>query len=94
MTEGPLSDTVAQEDTPDARVILVGKPDCHLCDDARRVISAVCDDLGVSWGERSILDDPELADEFWDQIPVTLIDGSIHNIYRVDESRLRAKLMG
>lgn len=79
-------------ETADPRVVLVGKPDCHLCDDARGIISAVCDELGVTWGELSILDDPELADEFWDQIPVTLIDGRIHNIYRVDEARLRSKL--
>ena len=80
--------------TADPRVVLVGKPDCHLCDDARGIVSTVCDELGVSWGELSILDDPELADEFWDQIPVTLIDGKIHNIYRVDAQRLRAKLSG
>ena len=54
----------------------------------------MCDEMGVSWGEQSILDDPELADEFWDQIPVTLIDGKIHNIDRVDVTRLRSKLVG
>jgi hypothetical protein len=74
------------------RVLLIGKPDCHLCSDARSIISSVCDELGVTWGEVSILDDPELADEYWDQIPVTLLDGKIHDIYRVDPVRLRAKL--
>jgi hypothetical protein len=73
-------------------VTLIGKPDCHLCDDARALIAQVCSDLGVSWAELSILDDPELADEFWDQIPVTMIDGRVHDIYRVDPVRLRAKL--
>ena len=81
-------------DSADPRVILVGKPDCHLCDDARRIIATVCDEIGISWGEQSILDAPELADEFWDQIPVTLIDGKIHNIYRVDATRLRSTLVG
>ncbi|MGB3675978.1 MAG: glutaredoxin family protein [Candidatus Nanopelagicales bacterium] len=71
---------------------LIGKPDCHLCDDARAVISQVCDELSVEWTELSILDDPELADEFWDRIPVTLIDDQVHDIYRVDPVRLRAKL--
>lgn len=73
-------------------VTLIGKPDCHLCDDARAVISQVCDELSVEWTELSILDDPELADEFWDRIPVTLIDDQVHDIYRVDPVRLRAKL--
>lgn len=71
---------------------MIGKPDCHLCDDARAVISQVCDELSVEWTELSILDDPELADEFWDRIPVTLIDDQVHDIYRVDPVRLRAKL--
>lgn len=76
----------------DVRVTLIGKPDCHLCDDARAVIEQVCGELDVRWEEVSILDDPELADEFWDKIPVTLIDGQVHDIYRVDGARLRAKL--
>ncbi len=75
-----------------ARVTLVGKPDCHLCDDARAVIAQVCSELAVEWNEVSILDDPELADEFWDRIPVTLIDDEVHDIYRVDPVRLRTKL--
>jgi hypothetical protein len=56
------------------------------------VIAAVCAELGVGWQEVSILDDPELADEFWDRIPVTLIDDKVHNIYRVDADRLRNAL--
>lgn len=73
-------------------VTLIGKPECHLCDDAREVIRAVCTDLSIEWNELSILDDPELADEFWDRIPVTLINDEVHDIYRVNEARLRAKL--
>lgn len=49
-------------------------------------------DLGVSWAERSILDDPELSAEYSEQIPVTLVDGTQHDYWRVDESRLRAAL--
>lgn len=79
-------------DSPAPRVTLVGKPDCHLCDDARAVISQVCAELAIEWNELSILDDPELADEFWDRIPVTLIDDEVHDIYRVDPARLRSKL--
>ena len=80
------------QESPTIRVTLIGKPDCHLCADARAVIEQVCGDLGVGWREVSILDDPELADEYWDQIPVTLIDDKVHDIYRVDPARLRTKL--
>jgi hypothetical protein len=73
-------------------VTLVGKPDCHLCDAARAVVARVAEDLGVRWEERSILDDPDLHDRYWEQIPVTLIDGEQHDFWRVDEARLRAAL--
>ena len=75
-----------------ARVRLVGKPGCHLCDDARVVISRVCAELDVSWDEVSILDDPVLADRYWEQIPVTLVDGQVHATWHVDPGRLRAAL--
>jgi glutaredoxin-like protein DUF836 len=39
-----------------------------------------------------IADDPELAEEYWEQIPVTLVDGRQHDYWRVDERRLRAAL--
>ncbi len=74
------------------RITLVGKPDCHLCEDARRVIEAVCAETGESFEELSILDDPELADLYWEQIPVTLVDGVQHDFWRVDPARLRAAL--
>ena len=75
-----------------ARVTLVGKPDCHLCADARAVIEAVCAETGESYVELSILDDPDLADRYWEQIPVTLVDGVQHDFWRVDATRLRAAL--
>ena len=77
---------------PAVRVTLVGKPNCHLCDDVREVVQRVCDDLGVGWEERSVLDDPDLLDQYWEQIPVILVDGRKHDFWRVDEARLRAAL--
>ena len=77
-----------------ARVTLVGKPDCHLCDEARAVVAAVCAETGEAYVELSILDDPELADQYWEQIPVTLVDGAQHDFWHVDEARLRAALTG
>jgi hypothetical protein len=74
------------------RITLVGKPDCHLCEDARAVIAAVCAETGEEFVELSIFDDPELADLYWEQIPVTLVDGTQHDFWRVDPVRLRAAL--
>lgn len=75
-----------------ARVQLVGKPGCHLCDEARVVVARVCDELGVEFDELSILDDPRLADMYWEQIPVTIVDGRVLDIWHVDAGRLQAAL--
>ena len=74
------------------RVTLIGKPGCHLCDDARRVISEVTADVGESFVELSVLEDPELLARYAEEIPVTLVDGRQHDYWRVDGARLRAAL--
>lgn len=76
------------------RITLLGKPGCHLCDDARVVIERVAADLGVGWEEVDITTDPELQATWWEQIPVTLVDGVQHDFWRVDEARLRRALTG
>ena len=77
-----------------ARITLIGKPGCHLCDEARAVVARVADDLGVGWTELDITTDGELAEQYWEQIPVTLVDGRRHDFWHVDEARLRAALRG
>jgi hypothetical protein len=76
------------------RVTLIGKPGCHLCETARGVVEAVTAKMGVSWQELSILDDPQLAEKYWEQIPVVLVDGEQHDYWRVDERRLTKALQG
>ncbi len=75
-----------------ARVTLYGRPGCHLCDDARTVIAAVCAELGEEWVEVSIDDDPALAERFAHEIPVTFVDGRQHDFWRVSPERLRRAL--
>lgn len=77
-----------------ARVTLISKPGCHLCDDARVVIAAVTADLGLTFDERDISLDAQLYDRYWEQIPVILVDGKQHDFWRVDADRLRAALTG
>jgi hypothetical protein len=75
------------------RLTLLGKPGCHLCDDARVVVQGVlADHPEVAFEERSILDDPALLDAYVEEIPVVLIDDRVHTIWRVDEARLRTAL--
>ena len=71
---------------------MYSRPGCHLCEQAAEVIDRVCSDLGEDWVEISIDDDPVLREEYGEEIPVTLVDGRRHDIWRVDETRLRAAL--
>lgn len=74
------------------RITLIGRPGCHLCDDARAVVSAVAAELGEQWQELSIDDDPALRARYAEQIPVTLVDGAQHDFWRVSADRLRTAL--
>jgi hypothetical protein len=76
------------------RVTLIGRPGCHLCDDARLVVARVCAELDESFEELSIDERADLAERYADEIPVTLVDGRQHDFWRVDEIRLRAALAG
>jgi len=74
---------------------LIGKPDCHLCEDALAVVEGVLADYpAIALEQRSILDDAALLEKYHDEIPVLLIDGRVHNIWRIDPARLRTALEG
>ncbi len=76
----------------EARIRLIGKPDCHLCDDARNVVESVATEMNVTWVEVSILDDPVLADQYWLEIPVVEVDGNRVSFWRITPEQLRAAL--
>ncbi|MFE9123555.1 glutaredoxin family protein [Streptomyces sp. NPDC007172] len=78
----------------DRVVTLIGKPGCHLCDDAQEVIEAVCAETGAAWEKKDITQDEALHKEYWEQIPVVLVDGEQHTFWRVDPVRLKTALTG
>jgi glutaredoxin len=88
----PLLRRTGPSDPADRTVTLIGRPGCHLCDEAREVIRRVTAELGSSFEERDITQDEELYRMYWEQIPVTLVDGRQHDFWRVDEQRLRTAL--
>ena len=75
-----------------ARVVLYTRPGCHLCDDARTVVAAVCADLGERFDEVDISGSEELERRFGQEIPVTFVDGAQHDFFRVSPARLRRAL--
>jgi glutaredoxin len=88
---GPMNGPMNPPMNP-PRITLLSKPGCHLCDQAREVIERVASDLGVTWEEVDITDDPSLQSRYREQIPVTLVDGVQHDYWQVDETRLRKAL--
>lgn len=83
-------------------VTLIGKPDCHLCDDARAAISRVVADLArvdrpggpvdVDVRELNILDNAALARRYSEKIPVVRVGEKQHAIWMVDETKLAAAI--
>jgi glutaredoxin len=73
---------------------LIGKPGCHLCEDAEAAVDRVLGSfvpnhpsVVVSLIQKNILEDGELAARYSEEIPVLLINGKVHNYWRIDENR-------
>lgn len=77
---------------PYARVLLLTKPGCHLCDQARDIIEAVCAESGEAYADVDISTDDQLLAAYREQVPVTFVDGRRHAYWTVDPSRLRDAL--
>lgn len=73
-------------------ITLIGKPGCHLCDEARAVVVAVSAETGHPWREVSLLDDPLLAEEHWERIPVIMVDDREVAFWHVTAEQLRRAL--
>lgn len=88
-----------RQDGTVTRVTIISKPDCHLCDVAREIVETVVAELpekaeaAVEVEELSILDDPALYAQWWEKIPVILIDDALHAHWRVSPDRLRSALV-
>ncbi|HVF76740.1 MAG TPA: glutaredoxin family protein [Solirubrobacteraceae bacterium] len=70
------------------KIIMYGKPECHLCDDAR----AVLERAGAPFEEIDITTDDALHAAYLERIPVVTVDGEKRFEYFVDEAALRALL--
>ncbi|MFT4110556.1 glutaredoxin family protein [Propionicimonas sp.] len=75
-----------------ARVVLLVRDGCHLCEEAVAVVRAVCAQTGDTWAVDNVDADPALRAEYSDHVPVTFVDGVRHAIWFVDEATLRRAL--
>ena len=70
------------------RLTLYGRPECHLCDDAR----AVLDRLALAYEDVDIEQDDELFKRYLERIPVLALDGEELFDFFIDEDALKARL--
>jgi glutaredoxin len=73
-------------------LVLLGKPDCHLCERMREVVGPVAAELGLALEERDLRADPELEALYRFDIPVLLLEGREVARHRVTADDLRARL--
>lgn len=67
----------------DPRLVLVTIPDCHLCEVARSVVADVAAARGIAWREDDLTELSAPPDDWWEQVPVVLVDGAVVAIWRV-----------
>jgi len=75
-------------------IVLLGKPDCHLCHVMREVVEKVLPEFAATLEERNVLEtDPETRARYVYEIPVLLLAGREIGRHRIDEADLRQRLI-
>ncbi len=74
------------------RVVLYGKPGCHLCDEARAVVAAVRAQQPFELEEVDVSTDPELHRRYGERIPVLALDGDELFEFHVEADELARRL--
>ena len=75
-----------------ATVVLYGRADCHLCDEARAVLERVRADVPFHLVERDIERDDALHRRYLERIPVVEVAGEEVFEFFVEEAELRRRL--
>lgn len=76
-----------------ARVRIISRMGCHLCEDAEVVVRTVCLEVGEDYEVTLIDDNPDLADQYAEFVPVIMVDGQQLDFYGVDAQRLRDRIV-
>jgi glutaredoxin len=73
-------------------ITLLGRPGCHLCDEARAVLQRLRSEWPFVLEEVDIEADDELLRAHLERIPVVALDGRELYHFHVDEGDLRERL--
>ena len=77
---------------PDARLQLLTRAGCHLCEIAAETLTRLAGEAGLVPELVDVDADDELRTEYGDRVPVVLLDGREHSYFTVDVPRLRRDL--
>jgi glutaredoxin len=69
-------------------VRLYSRPGCHLCDEARDVLTA----MGIEFDELDIEEDDDLHARFLERIPVIEVGGRVVSELGIDQAAVRAAI--
>jgi len=69
------------------KVTVYSRSGCHLCEIAIDRIKSTMDELKFELDIKLIDNDVKLQEEYGEQVPVILIDGKVHDYWRVDLER-------
>ena len=79
------------------QVLLYSRSGCHLCEVALETLEKLQNELKDQQPfeiEVVLIDgQPELEEKYGEEIPVTVIDGKVHDFWRVDPERFRKALL-
>jgi hypothetical protein len=74
------------------RLVLYGKPECHLCDEMKAVVDEVGREIAFTLEVVDVNGDPALLGRYGHEVPVLTIDGRKAFKFRVDAQALRRRL--
>jgi len=74
-------------------VTVIGKPGCHLCDDATGVVRSVLEDYpDVALTLADLGDNPGWQARYAEKIPVVLVNDTEHAFWRVNVEEFKREL--
>ncbi|WP_237458418.1 glutaredoxin family protein [Pontibacillus yanchengensis] len=73
-------------------IILYGKKDCHLCDDAKGLLRGLQEEFDFTVKELDIYADERLLERYQIMIPVVEIDGEEVDFGQISEHLIRNRL--
>ena len=76
-----------------ANVTIYSRHGCHLCDVMKDEVAQIQKDLEFTIEIIYIDKNTELEEKYGEQVPVILINGEIHDFFKLNETRFRKALI-